>query len=76
MTDNNRNMILAVVLSMFVLFGWQFFVAGPQLERAALDAEMAQQQQAEQESADRLPPRPTPRPSPIATRPWLPAPAF
>ena len=26
-------MILAIVLSMVVLFGWQFFVAGPQLER-------------------------------------------
>ena len=29
MNETNRNMIIAVVLSMVVLFGWQFFVAGP-----------------------------------------------
>ncbi|NGP18382.1 membrane protein insertase YidC [Devosia aurantiaca] len=34
MKSDNRNIILAVVLSMLVLFGWQFFVAGPQLQRA------------------------------------------
>ena len=34
MNEINRNMIIAIVLSMVVLFGWQFFVAGPQLERA------------------------------------------
>jgi len=32
MNSDNRNVILAVVLSMLVLFGWQFFIAGPQLE--------------------------------------------
>ena len=40
MTDN-RNMILAIVLSMVVLFGWQFFVAGPQMERAQRQAQIA-----------------------------------
>jgi YidC/Oxa1 family membrane protein insertase len=44
MNDNNRNIILAIVLSMIVLFGWQYFIAGPQLERAA-------QQQAQQAEA-------------------------
>ena len=33
-SDNNRNMIIAIVLSVVVLFGWQFFVAGPQLQQA------------------------------------------
>ena len=42
--ENNRNIILAIVLSMIVLFGWQFFVAGPQMQRA--------QQQAEQRAAE------------------------
>ncbi|RUT28229.1 membrane protein insertase YidC [Arsenicitalea aurantiaca] len=42
MTDN-RNMILAIVLSLAVLFGWQFFVAGPQIERAQQQAEIARQ---------------------------------
>jgi len=53
MNENNRNMILAVVLSMLVLFGWQFFIAGPQLEQAQRQAELAAQQEAAQiEGAD------------------------
>src|SRR5690606_27234500 len=43
MTDN-RNVIIAIVLSMIVLFGWQFFVAGPQLERAQQQAQIAAEQ--------------------------------
>ena len=31
--NENRNLILAVLLSAVVLFGWQYFVAGPQLEK-------------------------------------------
>jgi len=50
MNSDNRNVILAVVLSMLVLFGWQFFIAGPQLERAQQQAELAAQQQAEEQS--------------------------
>ncbi len=46
MIENNRNMILAIVLSIAVLFGWQYFVAGPQLERAQRQAEIAAQQAA------------------------------
>jgi len=46
--ENNRNIILAIVLSMVVLFGWQFFVAGPQMERAQQQAQLA----AEQAQAD------------------------
>jgi YidC/Oxa1 family membrane protein insertase len=43
---NNRNMILAIVLSLVVLFGWQFFIAGPQMERAQRQAQIEAQQQA------------------------------
>jgi len=50
--NDSRNMILAIVLSMAVLFGWQYFVAGPQLEQAQRQAEIAAQQQAEAEGAD------------------------
>ena len=38
--ENNRNIILAIVLSMAVLFGWQFFVAGPQMQRAQQQAQI------------------------------------
>ena len=46
MNETNRNMILAIVLSMVVIFGWQFFIAGPQLERAQRQAQIAAEQQA------------------------------
>ncbi len=45
-SDNNRNMIIAIVLSVVVLFGWQFLVAGPQLEQAQRRAEITAQQTA------------------------------
>ena len=48
MQTDNRNMILAIVLSLVVLFGWQFFIAGPQLEQAQRRAEIEAQQQADQ----------------------------
>ena len=49
MKDNNRNFIVAIVLSMVVLFGWQFFIAGPQIEQARKQQEAAQQLAAEQQ---------------------------
>lgn len=45
--ENNRNIILAIVLSMVVLFGWQFFVAGPQMERAQQQAQAQAEAQAQ-----------------------------
>ena len=48
MNPENRNMILAISLSMAVLFGWQMFVVGPELEKEAA----VQQAIAEQEAAD------------------------
>jgi YidC/Oxa1 family membrane protein insertase len=32
MSNDNRNLILAVVLSLVVMLGWQYFVAGPQMK--------------------------------------------
>ncbi|WP_428688695.1 membrane protein insertase YidC [Roseibium sp.] len=43
--SENRNTILAIVLSLVVLLGWQYFVAQPQLERQ--QAELQAQQEAE-----------------------------
>ncbi len=39
MDENNRNLLLAVLLSGLVLFGWQYFVSGPQMK-----AEQARQE--------------------------------
>ena len=39
---NNKNFILAIVLSMAIIFGWQYFYAGPVAEKAKKQAEIAQ----------------------------------
>ena len=45
MTPENRNLILAVALSMVVLFGWQLLVIQPELEREqARQAELVENQ--------------------------------
>jgi YidC/Oxa1 family membrane protein insertase len=44
---DNRNTILAIVLSLVVLLGWQYFVAQPQMER---QRQLAEQQAAETQS--------------------------
>ncbi|WP_417670969.1 membrane protein insertase YidC [Roseibium sp.] len=49
MFSENKNTILAIVLSLAVLLGWQYFVAQPQLERQ--QAELQAQQEAELQAA-------------------------
>ncbi|MBK8082665.1 MAG: membrane protein insertase YidC [Devosia sp.] len=49
-SENNRNMIIAIALSIVVLFGWQFFVAGPQLEQAQKRSQIEAQQAAADQS--------------------------
>jgi YidC/Oxa1 family membrane protein insertase len=50
--NETRNLILAVVLSAAVLFGWQYFVAGPQLEKErAAQALVAHAKQEEKKAA-------------------------
>ncbi len=51
---NNRNMIVAIALSLVVMLGWQYFVAGPQLEKARL-IEAARQEQIAQSQAQSQP---------------------
>jgi YidC/Oxa1 family membrane protein insertase len=46
MNETNRNMIIAIVLSVVVLFGWQFLIAGPQAQRAQQQAQIAAEQAA------------------------------
>ena len=71
MKPENRNLILAVVLSMAVLFGWQVMVVQPELEKD--QARMAQQaeqaKQATQQAGNATPPAPdatgTPQVAPV-----------
>jgi YidC/Oxa1 family membrane protein insertase len=47
--DDQKNLLLAIVLTGVVLIGWQYLFAGPQLERQRqLAQQQAQQQQAQQ----------------------------
>lgn len=52
--NDNRNMILAIVLSLGVLLAWQFFYAGPQLERQQAE-QQAQLAETEQQSGSSTP---------------------
>jgi len=52
MKSETRNMITAVVLSLFVVVGWQYFIVTPQVERAAEQAEIASQQSTNEGAVD------------------------
>ncbi|HZB61034.1 MAG TPA: membrane protein insertase YidC [Microvirga sp.] len=56
MRDDNKNLIVAIVLSVAVLLGWQYFFAAPQAER--------QRQAAQQQSTQVNPNAPNPPASP------------
>ena len=47
MTDQ-KNMLLAIILSGIVLFGWQYFVGMPQMEKQRREAELKRQQEQSQ----------------------------
>ncbi|WP_027833926.1 membrane protein insertase YidC [Maritalea myrionectae] len=53
--NEGRNYVLAIGLSILVLVGWQYFVAGPQLEKAQRQAEIAAQQEQGTSSTADLP---------------------
>src|SRR6056300_1060855 len=46
MTPENRNLILAVALSMAVLFGWQLLVIQPEMEKEQAQQALIAEQQA------------------------------
>ena len=50
MTPENRNLILAVVLSMVVLFGWQIMVIQPEIEKEQAQQALLAEQQAAKKS--------------------------
>jgi YidC/Oxa1 family membrane protein insertase len=47
MFDNNKNTLLAIVLSALVLIAWQYFIGLPQMEKQKQEALLKQQQQAQ-----------------------------
>ncbi|MCX2724112.1 membrane protein insertase YidC [Roseibium salinum] len=64
MISENRNTILAIVLSLIVLLGWQYFVAAPQLERKQAQLEAQQQGEAGPQATSGNPDAPQPSVTP------------
>jgi YidC/Oxa1 family membrane protein insertase len=48
---DHKNTILAIVLSLIVVVGWQYFVGYPQMEKQRQEAQLKQQEQAQQKAA-------------------------
>ena len=59
MREENKNLIVAIALSMAVLLGWQYFFAAPEAER---QRQAAQQQQSTQVNPERTEPARKPEP--------------
>src|SRR5205814_841640 len=57
---NDKNTIIAIVLSAIVLLGWQYFIGMPQMEKQRQEAQLKQQQQQQTQQA----PAPTTTPAP------------
>ena len=53
MINDQKNMILAIGLSVLVIIGWQYFIGGPQLDKQRQEAQLKQKQaqQAQQPGA-------------------------
>ena len=60
MTDH-KNTILAIVLSLLVVVGWQYFVGYPQMEKQRHDALLKQQEQAQLAPVPAQPASPAPQ---------------
>ncbi len=71
MTDN-KNTILAIVLSAIVLIGWQYFVGMPQMEKQKQEQLLKQQQQTQQAPASGAPSAPAGTPGAPAGAPPAP----
>ena len=61
--DDQKNLLLAIVLTGIVLIGWQYFFAVPQLEK---QKQIAQQQQSQTQQ-----PPPNPQPGTLPQAPGL-----
>jgi len=67
---DHKNTILAIVLSLLVVIGWQYFIGYPQMERQKQDAALKQQEQTQVQPGAQQPGAAQPGPAqPAATQP-------
>ena len=64
--DNQKNLLLAIVLSVAVLLGWQFFYAGPKLKEEQERQARIRLEQQQAQAKEQTPPN-TPATTPAAT---------
>ncbi len=67
--NDQKNTILAIVLSAIVLIGWQYFIGMPQMERQKQDALLKQQQTQQAQPPQAAPNAGAPAPQSAAPRP-------
>jgi YidC/Oxa1 family membrane protein insertase len=67
--SENRNFILAIALSLAVLVGWQYFVAGPQMEKSRQEAARQEQTTTAPQPAPAATPAPGSAPVPATPAP-------
>jgi YidC/Oxa1 family membrane protein insertase len=67
--NDQKNTILAIVLSAIVLIGWQFFIGMPQMERQRQEALLKQQQAQQTQPPQSAPSQAAPSPAPAPLRP-------
>ena len=67
MQEDNKNLIMAIVLSVAIIIIWQFFIAQPQLEKQRLQQQREQARQSQQNPAEKTAPGPVPgtKPAPV-----------
>ena len=56
--SDHKNTILAVVLSLLVIVGWQYFIGYPQMERQRQEAQLKQQEQSQTRPGSAQPAQP------------------
>ena len=72
--SDHKNTILAVVLSLLVIVGWQYFVGYPQMERQRQEAQLKQQEQPQTRPGSAQPTQPgASQPSATPATPEVPA---
>jgi YidC/Oxa1 family membrane protein insertase len=75
--SDHKNTILAVVLSLLVIVGWQYFIGYPQMERQRQEAQLKQQEQSQSQPSAAQPSTSQPNATaPNATAPNATAPAI
>lgn len=67
MKEDNRNLLLAITLSVVILLGWQFFYAKPQMEKQQQIAQQNQQAQSQPAPGSGVAPAPSTVPGQATT---------